>query len=155
MPSRARWCAGMAVISRPWKKIRPPSLRSVPEMQLMSVVLPEPLGPIRPKRSPVWISRLTPLRAWNPPKPLTTRSTRRRGSAISESGSPPSGARPPAHPLEEPEDPLGRQDHEAHQDYPHDQEVQLGGDRHRGHLLGGAQEDRADDGADPRRRPSD
>ena len=28
-------------------------MRSAPEMQLISVVLPEPFGPIRPKRSPV------------------------------------------------------------------------------------------------------
>ena len=50
----------------------PDSLRSAPETQLISVVLPEPFGPIRPKRSPGAISRLTPDSAVKPPKCLET-----------------------------------------------------------------------------------
>ena len=52
----------------PSNAIEPPSFRSEPEMQLMSVVLPEPFGPIRPKRSPRAISTLTSDSAVKPPK---------------------------------------------------------------------------------------
>src|ERR1044071_8295750 len=51
MPLRVRRYAGSFEISSPWNSIEPPSFRSDPEMQLMSVVLPEPLGPISPERS--------------------------------------------------------------------------------------------------------
>ncbi len=39
-------------MSRPSNRIRPPSVGKVPDTQLMSVVLPEPFGPMRPNRSP-------------------------------------------------------------------------------------------------------
>ncbi|MNR47199.1 hypothetical protein D3C85_1662690 [compost metagenome] len=39
---------------------------TMPQMMLISVVLPAPFGPSRPKISPRWISRLTFLSAWNP-----------------------------------------------------------------------------------------
>ncbi len=52
IPSRVRRWAGRPVISRPSKRIRPPSAGSEPDTQLMRVVLPDPLGPIRPNRSP-------------------------------------------------------------------------------------------------------
>ena len=54
-------CAGRPAAARsPRRRTRmlPPSLSSAPEMQLISVVLPEPFGPIRPKRSPLAISML-------------------------------------------------------------------------------------------------
>jgi hypothetical protein len=47
-------------------------VRSRPEMQLMSVVLPDPLGPIRPKRSPGAIAMLTSESAVKPPKCFET-----------------------------------------------------------------------------------
>jgi len=59
MPSRVRRWAGTAVRSCPSKTILPASFLSVPEMQLMSVVFPEPLGPMSPKRSPRLTWRLT------------------------------------------------------------------------------------------------
>ena len=56
MPRWVRLKAGRRVMSSPAKRTVPPSLQaSTPEMQLIRVVLPEPLGPIRPKRSPVRI----------------------------------------------------------------------------------------------------
>src|SRR5688500_20197215 len=41
-------------------------------MTLINVVLPEPLGPTRPKISPSCTSRSTPARACRPPKCLAT-----------------------------------------------------------------------------------
>ena len=52
MPRRTRRCAGRRVTSWPLNSTRPPSQGSAPEMQLIKVVLPEPFGPIRPRRSP-------------------------------------------------------------------------------------------------------
>jgi hypothetical protein len=48
---------------------------SAPEMQLNSVVLPEPFGPISPRISPSRTSKETPLSAVNPPKRLVTPAT--------------------------------------------------------------------------------
>ncbi len=39
---------------------------TMPQMMLMSVVLPAPFGPSRAKISPRWISRLMRLSAWKP-----------------------------------------------------------------------------------------
>ena len=39
-------------MSAPLKVIAPWSQNSAPEMQLIMVVLPEPFGPMRPRRSP-------------------------------------------------------------------------------------------------------
>ena len=72
MPLRVRWYAGRREISLPSNSIEPPSWRSDPEMQLMSVVLPEPFGPIRPKRSPGAMARLTSDSAVKPPKCFET-----------------------------------------------------------------------------------
>src|SRR5438034_6383303 len=66
MPSRVRRCAGRAVMSRPSKMMWPPSTGSEPDTQLISVVLPEPLGPISPKRSPGFTAMLTWLSARKP-----------------------------------------------------------------------------------------
>ena len=49
-------------------------------MQLTTVVLPEPFGPIIPRISPAWTSKLTLLRAWIPPKFLVMPLTLRIGS---------------------------------------------------------------------------
>ena len=62
-------------------------------MQLMSVVLPEPFGPIRPKRSPRAMSRLTPDSAVKPPKCFDTCFIWRSGASIcGTSPTMPSGA---------------------------------------------------------------
>ena len=52
MPSRVRRWAATAVMSTPSKRMRPPSGARAPETQLMRVVLPDPLGPMSPNRSP-------------------------------------------------------------------------------------------------------
>jgi hypothetical protein len=39
---------------------------TIPQMMLISVVLPAPLGPSRAKISPFLMSRLMSLSAWNP-----------------------------------------------------------------------------------------
>ena len=59
-------------MSRPSKRMLPASLRSVPEMQFTSVLLPDPLGPIRPSRSPGRTIRSTLSSAVKPPKRLVT-----------------------------------------------------------------------------------
>src|SRR5579875_43064 len=65
-------------MDRPPKYTWPPSGRWGPVMTLMQVVLPDPLGPTRPRISPGLRSKLTPSRARNPPKRFTRDSTRRR-----------------------------------------------------------------------------
>ena len=45
MPQARALVGGSAVMSSPSNRIVPPSLGSAPEMQLISVVLPEPFGP--------------------------------------------------------------------------------------------------------------
>jgi hypothetical protein len=82
MPRRARLNGGSRVMSRPSNSTRPSSLNRAPETQLMSVVLPEPLGPMRPRRSPGATSSVMLSSAVKPPKrlarPLTFPSGRRR-----------------------------------------------------------------------------
>ena len=51
-PMCVRRCAGSPSSAWPAKRTLPVSLCSVPQTQLTSVLLPEPLGPIRPSRSP-------------------------------------------------------------------------------------------------------
>ena len=46
----------------------PESARTNPAITLISVVLPAPLGPSRPKNSPCSTARLTPASARNAPK---------------------------------------------------------------------------------------
>src|SRR5579871_1470529 len=76
MPRRARMLGGNRVISSPPNTTAPLFGRKAPEMQLTSVVFPDPLGPIRPKRSPFRISTLMFSSATNPPKVLLKPSTR-------------------------------------------------------------------------------
>ena len=54
-------------ISRPSKRIEPPSIGWVPTIELNSVVLPEPFGPIRPTIWPSPTVRLTLSLATTPP----------------------------------------------------------------------------------------
>src|SRR6516225_1954142 len=123
-------------MSRPSNRMRPPSAVSDPETQLISVVLPEPFGPMSPNRSPAFTERLTPLRAVKPPNRLTRPSTSSRAPAIA------SVASQAAH---EAEDALRRQNDEGNQHDADDEQVHLGGDRHGGELLRRAQQDGADD----------
>src|SRR6185503_7775371 len=127
MPSRVRWCGGSAVISRPSKRIVPPLTGSTPETQLMSVVLPDPFGPKPPKR-------LT--------SPCTSSSAWAIASAASQAP-------------HQAEDPLGRQDDEGDEHDAHDEQIHLGGNRHRRELLGRPQQDSADHRADPARGAAD
>src|ERR1700740_2143909 len=76
MPRRARMFGANWVTSSPPKTTAPLFGRSAPEMQLTSVVFPEPLGPISPKRSPLRISTLILSSATKPPKVLVSPSTR-------------------------------------------------------------------------------
>src|SRR5215475_7563484 len=62
-------------ISAPPKVMDPPDGRRAPEMQLNSVVLPEPLGPMSPRISPSRTSIETSWRAVKPPKRLVRRET--------------------------------------------------------------------------------
>src|SRR5262245_5825673 len=118
MPSRVRRCAGMVVMSRPSNATRPPSTGSEPDTQLISVVLPEPLGPINPNRSPGFTAIVTRLSAMKPPKRLVSPSISSSAPATSA----------PAQPAHEAEDALGRQHDEAHQNDANDQQIELGGD---------------------------
>ena len=52
------------------KKTFPEVGSSTPAITLNRVVLPAPLGPIRPVIVPRSISRVAPSTAWNPPKCL-------------------------------------------------------------------------------------
>ena len=55
--------------------MEPAERGSAPEMQLKQVVLPEPLGPMRPRISPGLTSNETAWSAWKPPKRLVRLET--------------------------------------------------------------------------------
>src|SRR5262245_17543485 len=133
-------------MSRPSKRMVPPLTGSTPDTQLMSVVLPEPFGPMSPKRSPARTDRVTPFSAVKPPKRLTSPSTSSSAPATASAAPPPP---------RESEDPLGGEDHEGDEHDAHDEQVHLRGDRHRRELLGRAEEDGADHGPHPARRAPD
>src|SRR5215470_1581278 len=133
-------------MSLPSNRMRPPSVVSDPETQLISVVLPEPFGPMSPNRSPALTERLTRLRAVKPPNRLTTPSTSSRAPAIwSVASQAPHQA----------QDALGREDDEGDQHDADDEQVHLGRDGDRGELLSRTQQHGADDGSDPARRAPD
>ena len=83
MPRRVRMCGCNPVISSSRNLTVPGSVRKAPEMQLISVVLPEPFGPISPKRSPGRMSTLTLSSAVNPPKRLVNAVIRSSGARLS------------------------------------------------------------------------
>src|SRR4029450_9601099 len=60
-------CAGSPVMSRPSSRTRPSVGGSSPLTVLNSVVLPAPLGPMRPTISPAETFTLTPVSAARPP----------------------------------------------------------------------------------------
>src|SRR5688572_3959060 len=166
----------------PPKVIVPFSLRSEPDTQLISVVLPEPLGPISPKRSPRATAMLTSVSAAKPPKLFDTWSTFSKGSlmiqpawiqsrnvirgswvvdrqenglACSTHKSRPTLFNCTAQPLHKANNALGRGDDEQHQQHADDQHVELVGDGHGDDLLDGAEQQRADHRPDPVRRAAD
>ena len=69
-PSRAIRCGGQPATSRPSTRTDPASGRSTPRIDFITVDLPDPFGPIRPRISPAWIEKLTSLTAVRPPNRL-------------------------------------------------------------------------------------
>src|SRR3990172_9153241 len=78
-PSRQMACGGRPVMSRPLKLMRPASGTRCPVITLKRVLLPAPLGPMIAAISPGSTRRLTPTRAWKPPKALATPETSSTG----------------------------------------------------------------------------
>ena len=81
IPSRARWCGFVVVMSLPSSTTVPPVGGCSPVITLKSVVLPAPLGPMRPVTSFSGTSMVTAARAWRPPKRTETESTLRSATA--------------------------------------------------------------------------
>src|SRR5260370_40249970 len=88
---RARTPAGSATGSRPKTRTEPACARSKPRTCLMSVVLPAPLTPTRPKTMPRGSVRLTPTSAVVAPKrrvsALTSTTGSRSGDRLAIMGS--------------------------------------------------------------------
>ena len=95
-------------------------------MQLTSVDLPEPLGPISPTRSPRATARSMPSSATKPPKRLPRPCTSSSGAVITL---------PPRGRSNRPDDALGRQDDERDQQDPDQEHAELGRKGHGGPLL--------------------
>src|SRR5262245_44736754 len=74
-PERATLCDGREDSSFSSIRTRPEEGRMTPEMTLISVVLPEPFGPITARMSPSSSARLTSESACTPAKSLLTDST--------------------------------------------------------------------------------
>ncbi len=72
-------CGGWPAISCPRKRIDPAVGAKVPESMLKIVLLPDPLGPIRPRISPSSTLNETLLTAVKPPKRLTSPLTSSTG----------------------------------------------------------------------------
>jgi hypothetical protein len=83
MPRRVRICGCKRVMSSSRNTTVPGSVRNAPEIQLISVVFPEPFGPMRPKRSPGQMSTLTLSSAVKPPKRLVSAEIRSKGAWVS------------------------------------------------------------------------
>src|SRR5882757_10245795 len=114
MPRRVLVCGGNGVMSSSRNTTVPGSVRNAPEMQLFSVVFPEPFGPIRPKRSPGRMSTLTLSSAVKPPKRFVSAEIRSKGTW----GSRGVMFRPRcdfANPSDQADDALRRAHHEHHQ----------------------------------------
>src|SRR3954454_10910143 len=79
---RVRSCAEVPASALPSKCTEPASLRNVPHMQFTSVLLPEPLGPISPTRSPSRTESSIDSRATKPPKRLPRPLTSSNGSPV-------------------------------------------------------------------------
>src|SRR5882757_1829745 len=83
-------CEAMPPIGFPSSRTLPPSGAYSPEITLIDVVLPEPLGPTSPRISPAAAWKLRPSRAWKPPKRFTRSATSRMGAGLGDTP-PPSG----------------------------------------------------------------
>src|SRR3989454_9512965 len=75
MPACATRYAGRPPISAPRKRTEPAFGLSAPAMRLKTVLLPEPLGPMRPRISPSATSNETLLTAVKPPNLFVSCST--------------------------------------------------------------------------------
>src|SRR5262247_2830102 len=75
MPRLVIRCGGCPPISRPSKRIDPLVGARVPDSMLKMVLLPEPLGPMRPRISLGSTANDTLLTAVNPPKRLVRLAT--------------------------------------------------------------------------------
>src|SRR5437879_5973232 len=75
MPPLMIRCGTCPASSTPLNMIEPAVGISVPDSMLKIVLLPEPLGPIRPRISPCSTRNDTPLTAVKPPKRFTNPST--------------------------------------------------------------------------------
>src|SRR5262245_47679562 len=71
-PSRVRWCGARSSSGVSWKRMPPASAARIPLTQLSSVVLPEPLGPIRAWTAPASTTRSTPSSTRRPPNDFVT-----------------------------------------------------------------------------------
>src|SRR5262245_39080548 len=111
---KMRW-GGIPSMRRPRNRISPAWMRSTPVMQLNSVVLPEPFGPIRPWMRPGSSAIVTSLSAATPPKRLLTRSTSRIG-AISPASSVSDGSRQIVFLLQDPQDAARHEQDNRHDD---------------------------------------
>ena len=88
-PSRVRSCADRPSSVCPAKRTLPVSLRSVPHMQFTNVLLPEPLGPIRPTRSPSRTASSIACKATKPPKRLPRSVTSSSATSVTGRRLPP------------------------------------------------------------------
>src|SRR4051812_8735006 len=104
MPQRATAETDNDVNNLPSSWMRPRVGRVMPEMQLSSVLLPAPLGPISPTIDPVSSANETSRRAWMPPKSTDTVSMERQ--VIS---------RPPPEATQHAPQPLGHEHHDDDQ----------------------------------------
>src|SRR5690242_680037 len=106
-------------------------------MTLMQVVLPEPLGPTRPRISPGFKSKLKPSRAWKPPKRFTRLSTVRSGerSALRDID-------PPA--AQQRCQPVGQEQHQPHDEQAVD-ELEILRRRDADRVVDAVQDDNAED----------
>ena len=74
-PWRAMRCGAQPATSMPEIFTDPALGRSMPMMHFITVDLPEPFGPIRPRISPGWMAKLMSLAATRPPKRLCRPAT--------------------------------------------------------------------------------
>src|SRR5207247_3529556 len=84
-----RWQIASGVrppISSPRNLMEPPEGGRAPETQLKQVVLPDPLGPMSPRISPGFTSKVMPWRARNPPKRLVRPETFSTDAATAPAG---------------------------------------------------------------------
>src|SRR5262244_4203995 len=133
-------------MSSPSNTIEPRLGRRNPVNRLKQVVLPAPLGPIRPTISPLSTVRSTRLTAASPPKSrVSSRVSRRATKSGRRTGRGRRGGAPPSEPGELPgqgDETAGQEeDREQHRDREEDRLVRASPER----LGEQRQEDRADD----------